>query len=252
MANENICGIYCIESLINKKKYIGQSVDIESRFHKHRNYLCNKTHHNEHLQHAWDLYGEDNFEFTIIEECAEDILDERETYYISKFKTQDRNFGYNKTSGGQRNQILSKECVDKISNSKTVRSVMRFDLDGTFICEYRNCRIAADDVGGNSENIRMCCNKKAEHKTAYGSIWMYKDDYENNGINVSDYVFVQFTKPVIQYDLDMNYIAEYESARDAANETGIGYKMISRVCNYKRTHTHGFIFRFKDVSNIKL
>lgn len=52
-------------------------------------------------------------------------------------------------------------------------------------------------------------------------------------------------KPLIQYDLDMNYIAEYESAREAEKITGIGYKMISRVCNYDRPHTHGFVFRFK-------
>lgn len=52
-------------------------------------------------------------------------------------------------------------------------------------------------------------------------------------------------KPIIQYDLNMNRIAEYESAREAEKITGIGYKMISRVCNYQRPHTHGYIFRFK-------
>jgi hypothetical protein len=53
-------------------------------------------------------------------------------------------------------------------------------------------------------------------------------------------------KPIIQYDLNMNYIAEYESAREAERITGIGYKLISRVCNHQRPHTHGFIFRFKN------
>ena len=32
---DKVCGIYCIENLINSKKYIGQSVDIKSRFKKH-------------------------------------------------------------------------------------------------------------------------------------------------------------------------------------------------------------------------
>ena len=52
-------------------------------------------------------------------------------------------------------------------------------------------------------------------------------------------------KPIVQYDLQMNFIAEYESAREAEKATGIGYKMISRACNHKRPHTHGYIFRFK-------
>ena len=52
-------------------------------------------------------------------------------------------------------------------------------------------------------------------------------------------------KPVLQYDLQMNLVAEYRSAREAESATGIGYKMISRVCNGHRPYTHGFIFKFK-------
>jgi group I intron endonuclease len=56
-------------------------------------------------------------------------------------------------------------------------------------------------------------------------------------------------KPVLQYDLDGNFIAEYSSAREAEKTTGIGYKMISRVCLGERPHTHGFIFKFKTQQN---
>lgn len=31
MSEEKICGIYCIENIINGKKYIGQSINIFSR-----------------------------------------------------------------------------------------------------------------------------------------------------------------------------------------------------------------------------
>jgi hypothetical protein len=82
-------------------------------------------------------------------------------------------------------------------------------------------------------------------------ISLYKYDYEQNGCNINNYIPTKFTKPVIQYDLDMNFIAEYESAREAEKATGIGYKMISRVCNYKRPYTHGFIFRFKEAKTIQ-
>ena len=43
---DKICGIYCIENLVNKKKYIGQSIDISARFKKHKNLLCNNKHNN--------------------------------------------------------------------------------------------------------------------------------------------------------------------------------------------------------------
>ena len=51
-------------------------------------------------------------------------------------------------------------------------------------------------------------------------------------------------KKVIQYDLNLKYINEYESAREAEKITGIGYKMISKVCNGQRPYTHGYIFKF--------
>lgn len=56
-------------------------------------------------------------------------------------------------------------------------------------------------------------------------------------------------KPILQYDLEGNFIAEYENARVAERATGIGFRMISRVCNGDRPHTHGYIFRFKTKQN---
>lgn len=251
MAREKLCGIYCIKNLINGKKYIGLSSDIYTRFQRHKRCLRTNQHPNMHLQSAWNTYGEDNFEFAIIELCDKADLQDKEIYYISLFNTQNREFGYNKTSGGDGARDVNEECIDKLSKSKTLYPIVRLSLDGCFICEYRNCRVAADDVGGSSENIRTCCDKKSEHKTAYGSIWMYKDDYEKNGCDISYYNHIQYMRPIVQFDLQMNFIAEYESAREAEDVTGIGFKMISRVCHHKRKHTHGFIFRFKDDPTIQ-
>ena len=63
---EKICGIYCIENILNKNKYIGLSKDVYTRWTKHKRMLRTKKHVNKHLQSAWDSYGEDNFIFYII------------------------------------------------------------------------------------------------------------------------------------------------------------------------------------------
>ena len=47
-------GIYCIENLINNKKYIGQSVDIINRWRHHKNELNSKVHFNDYLQKSWN------------------------------------------------------------------------------------------------------------------------------------------------------------------------------------------------------
>jgi len=54
----------------------------------------------------------------------------------------------------------------------------------------------------------------------------------------------RYFKPIEQYDLENNYISTFESAREAERVTGIGYKMISRVCKGERLYTHGFIWKF--------
>jgi group I intron endonuclease len=56
-------------------------------------------------------------------------------------------------------------------------------------------------------------------------------------------------KSVVQYDMGGALIKEYESGHEASRVTGIGYKMILRVCNGQRPHTHGFIFKFKTIQN---
>lgn len=46
---EKISGIYCIKNIINNKRYIGQSSDINTRWMKHRIALNEGSHHNRHL-----------------------------------------------------------------------------------------------------------------------------------------------------------------------------------------------------------
>lgn len=114
---EKICGIYCIENLVNGKKYVGQSIDIKARLRKHKYLLRNNKHNNVHLQSAWNLYKELNFKFYIIEECLTKQLDEREKYYIKELRVLDDNFGYNIEPGGHLNRSMSEATKKRVSKS---------------------------------------------------------------------------------------------------------------------------------------
>jgi group I intron endonuclease len=95
-----ICGIYCIENIINHKKYIGQSINIYQRWKNHKNELNNSKHHNDYLQRAWSKYGSDNFIFYILECCPPSLLDILEVEYIRMFDSSNTSNGYNLNSGG--------------------------------------------------------------------------------------------------------------------------------------------------------
>ena len=116
-------GIYMITNTVNGKKYIGQSNWLKKRIGAHLNHLRNGAHSNIHLQRSFNKYGEGAFDFSIIEYCDEERLNEREIYYIKLYDTF-RN-GYNQTEGGEGNRGY------KFSdNSKQLMSESHYDCSG--------------------------------------------------------------------------------------------------------------------------
>lgn len=95
-------GIYFIVNKINNKVYIGKTTNLEKRFREHERKLNANRHHNKYLQHSWNKYKGDNFEFVIfinnIEQ--ESTLSMLEVMLIEIFKTNNKEFGYNLTNGG--------------------------------------------------------------------------------------------------------------------------------------------------------
>jgi len=93
-------GIYKITNKINGKVYIGQSIDIEERFQKHKQH-----EYNIHLALAYKDYGLQNFSFEVIKEIknsplANLFLNVYEVKYINEYNSTNKNKGYNITKGG--------------------------------------------------------------------------------------------------------------------------------------------------------
>tara|TARA_Y100000310_G_C20418195_1_gene685374 strand:- start:46 stop:834 length:789 start_codon:yes stop_codon:yes gene_type:complete len=100
-------GIYGIK--INGKLEVGYSKDFKARWSKHRTFLKYNKHWNEHLQNAYNKYGE--YEFVVLEETTE-WLAEKEVMWIEKCGY------YNKTEGGDGGDVYSMRTIEKKEEHK--------------------------------------------------------------------------------------------------------------------------------------
>lgn len=86
-------GIYKITEIESGKCYIGQSVDLSSRFKQHiKRGIGAETPTKNKLYPAMLFIGPENFTFEVIEECEKNQLDEQEDYYQQFFHAID--YGY--------------------------------------------------------------------------------------------------------------------------------------------------------------
>lgn len=102
-------GIYKIENKLNGKIYIGQALDIELRWKQHKEALISSTK-------SWYPLARqesntiNDFNFSILQQCKPEELDELEVYWINKYNSY--NQGYNKTCDGSYMSGQNKDIID--------------------------------------------------------------------------------------------------------------------------------------------
>lgn len=134
-------GIYMVTSPTGKI-YIGQSVDIVRRFKAYLNPNQNKDQlklHSSLMKH-----GAENHKFEILEQCSEVDLNNRERFYIDKFKTFDSKHGMNLMYGQSKGSRHSLSTRSKISKALSGR---KSPLKGQPRPEYVRLKISIAHLG---------------------------------------------------------------------------------------------------------
>ena len=205
-------GIYSITNVENNKMYIGQSSNIEWRWKHHVSDLRYNRHHNKHLQSSWNKYGESAFIFNVIEECDTKELDTREIYWIETYDTY--NSGYNLDKGGQgtRGYKHTEEEILKMIQIQKPKVVLQLDKDLNIIERWLSASQAGKKLGCSARTIKACCERRDHQKTVKGCFWVYEEDYNSEDFDTSYFIIrASKPKPILQFDLDMNFIGEWES-----------------------------------------
>lgn len=214
-------GIYKIENKINHKVYIGQSIHINERLnaHKRQAYYSNMYFSEYPLYKAMRKYGIKNFDFSVIEECQTEQLNEKEQYWIAYYKSYGEN-GYNLTPGGAGYLKAPAEKVIQLFNS------------GLSIDEIMDI---------------FDCSKNTIIEILHSNNLGYLSQAEKNKLQPN-------CQSVEQYTLDGNYINTYCSIGAAAqkmidekriksNSHQAGVSNISNAC-HNHTTAYNYIWKF--------
>lgn len=163
--------IYAIINLKNGKKYIGSTSNFARRKCKHLYALKRNIHHSGRLQNSWNKHGEENFAFIILKHLEkEDDMYEIEQIYLNKYKSFDKNIGYN----------MCQYANAPIGQNGLVRKVYQYDFYGNLICVFNNCINASDIVGCDPSGLSKCARGKFRFYS--GFVWIYEED--NNLENI--------------------------------------------------------------------
>lgn len=252
-------GIYKITSP-KGKIYVGQSINIEKRFREHKNSINKKQ---TKLYRSLLKYGYSSHKFEIIEECFIKQLDEREIYwkqhYLDLFNNSWKLVLFHEIydAGGGPKSDFTKQKISKANSKpkppgfgdKISKAIGQYNLNGEFIKKWDSITEAKKHIKGD---ILSCCQHK--QKTAGGFIWEYYIDTLNINVNLTNkHTGVKKTdkwvknkyKPINQYDLEGNFIREWESMKQIVKELNYSQSGISNCCRGIYKQANNYIWKFK-------
>lgn len=153
--------IYCITNLINNKMYIGQTSRTWQERWKDHLESARDLNNQRPLYRAMRKYGIENFSFSIIENCPNDKLNEREQYWINEKQTwiaEHPNSGYNLTCGGNNGTKYSYDYIRLLYKNGITQSEIKKELQ----CDSQVIRQAI----ATDETITEIDKKEHRHNAA--------------------------------------------------------------------------------------
>lgn len=228
-----ICGIYAIKNLANGKVYVGQSRDVKKRWAWHKSHLNKGTHGNEHLQRAWNKYGETNFCFELVDVCEPFELDELERIWEKAYSKDTKTYNIAETGGGH---TMSKEHREKIS--KALKGKFIGSSNPSYGRKFTEEQKRIASIKHSGKNCYWY-GKKRSNETKE------KLRIANLGKKYSEESKAKKSKPVLQYDKNMVFLKKWKSMHDVQYTIGIRNSSVSQACK-KGYKAGGYYWRLAE------
>ena len=271
--------IYKATNKINNKVYIGQTTQLlKDRIHGHKNEAFNNILKNCPFHRAIVKYGLESFEIEKIEEVNNELLNEREIYWIDYYDSYYN--GYNATLGGQQGRLYS---------IKDVLPYWELGYGRLEISKITGMGLSTITSLLLENGISLEEMKERRYQKVKASLKKYPDEiylkYWNQGKTIKEiadileisYQYISMglkkvgiTADEIKFrsakkrgeklgkrcalvDEKNNILAVFNNRREAAKEVLNNVNQastISKVCDGRANHIKNFIFRDVDDNNM--
>ena len=210
--------IYKITNKINNKIYVGKTLSsISKRWQEHCKDSKKILKEKRPLYSAMRKYGEDNFYIEQIEECPDEIVNEREIYWIEYYQSFKK--GYNATKGGDGKHYLDYDLI--CETYKQVQSMAK---------TAKLCGCHEDSVRNilKNRNISILSGPECSKNINGKIINMYSKTGE-------------YIKTFASIHDAWRYLVEHDGRSGSS-----GCSHIGQAANGKRKTAYGYIWKFVD------
>jgi len=221
--------IYLITNKINNKKYVGKTIkSLSTRFYNHL--YASKNGSTTYFHKALRKYGEENFIIEELDRCDIDILGEKEIEWISSLNPE-----YNQTLGGDGG-------IPGYSHTQETKKLISSKRKGKFLGEenpFYN-QTHTEEQKKNWSKMRKgrpspCGFAGKSHK---------EESKSKTSQTLKNNPNVKRTK-VFQYDIEGNFLREFQSISDASKFVGTTPSNIKYTCEGKFKHCKGYKWSYE-------
>lgn len=143
-------------------------------------------------------------------------------------------------------ELYGRECVGtgillnisaggNASGGRRDKPVRQYDLEGNFMQDFVNAKIAAQETGANQSYITQVC--KGKRISAGNFLWAYKGNSPRPNVRERQRAVEQFTKEGVS-------LGVFASSRLAQDATGVPLRSIGDCCRRPGSSAGGFIWRY--------
>lgn len=221
--------IYKITNKLNGKFYVGKTVKtIQNRFCSHC-YDAVKRNSTTYLHKAIRKYGKENFIVEEIELCNNENLNEREIFWISILKPH-----YNQTIGGE--GICGYKHSNEYCKKMSERMIGKYTGEKNPFYNQTHTKQQKEKWSKMRKGQPSPCGFAGKsHK---------EESKSKTSQTLKNNPNVKRTK-VFQYDIEGNFLREFQSISDASKFVGTNPSNIKYTCEGKFNHCKGYRWSYQ-------